>query len=251
LKRFYFVLPLVLLCGCSSEDLGTKSLSQGFKGEADWLRDAFGEPITRIPSQPDSGPFPAVPVDPRPEVRTLKQRSDLMAGMNKDLSTATQIQTALAKSDDQTRYVAFNGKPPAAQPIALTAETVKLPDGVRDMGTVDPTRLGGWSDLGAVEFKEGSAELPEESEPALAKAAHLALAKENLDARVVGYSNSDRIALPGKGPHEANLYLADLRARKVAEELIRLGVPATKLVVGPAVEAERKSGDKVEILIDY
>jgi outer membrane protein OmpA-like peptidoglycan-associated protein len=249
LNRFSFVIPLILLGACSADDYSSKTLSQGTKGQVDWLRDAFGQPVTRIPATPDAGPFPQVPVDPRPEMRTQKQRTDMVADMNADRSTAAKIQTSLTKADDKTRYVAFNGKAPTAQPIELTLETVSLPDGVRDNGMVDPTRLGGWSAVATVDFKEGSSELPEEADPALSQAAHLA--KENLDARVIGYSASDRLVLSGKGPHESNRYLADLRARKVAEALIRLGVPANKVIVGPADEAERKSADKVEILIDY
>jgi outer membrane protein OmpA-like peptidoglycan-associated protein len=249
LKRFSFVLPLLLLGACSSENFETKTLAGGFKGSLDYVRDAFGQPITRIPGDQDAGPFPGVPVDPRPEVRTQKQRTDLVNEMKDDRVTAAKVQTAVVKSDDKTRYIAFNGKPPAAQPIALTFESVKLPDGVRDIDTVDPTRLGGWSEVANLEFKEGSAELPENAEKLLAQAAHLA--SSNLDARIVGYSASDRLALPGKGPHESNRYLADLRARKVAETLIQLGVAPTKLVVGAAVESDRKSADKVEIIIDY
>ena len=249
MKRFSFVIPLVLLAACSAEDFSSKTLSQGAKGQVDWLRDAFGQPVTRIPTAPDDGPFPQVPVDPRPEARTQKQRTDMMADMNADKATAGKIQTALTHADDKTRYVSFNGKAPTAQPIELTSETVPLPDGVRDIGMVDRTRQGGWSSVAELDFKEGSSELPEDAESALSQAVHLA--KENLDARVVGYSASDRLVVPGKGPHESNRYLADLRARKVAETLIRLGVPASKVIVGAADEAERKSADKVEILIDY
>ena len=249
MKRFSFVLPLLLLGACASDNFETKTLSEGFKGNIDYVRDAFGQPITRIPKEADAGPFPSAPIDPRPEVRTQKQRTDMITEMKDDHATAAKVSAAVAKSSDQTRYIAFNGKAPTAQPIALVEETVKLPDGVRDIDTVDPTRLGGWSDMGNVDFKEGSAELPENAQKLLAQAAHLA--SSNLDARIVGYSASDRLALPGKGPHESDRYLANLRARKVAEALIGLGVAPTKLVVGPAVEAERKSADKVEILIDY
>lgn len=238
-----------MLGACSSEDFDTKGLSEGMKGNADWLRDAFDVPVTRIAKEPDAGPFPGIVTDDRPEVRTQKQRTELIAEMNVDRATAAKVQTAVDKSGDKTRYIAFNGKGPTAQPIALTQETVALPDGIRDIDTVDPTRLGGWSDLGQIEFKEGSAELPEDAGKVLSQAAHLLTT--NLDARVAGYSASDRLALPGKGPHESNRYLADLRARKVAEALVKLGVPANKLIVGPAVEADRKSADKVEIIIDY
>lgn len=249
MKRFSFVLPLLLLGACSATDYSTKTLSTGTKGQIDWVRDAFDQPITRVPDQGDPGPFPGAPTDPRPEVRTQKQRTDLITAMQAERATAAKVEDAVQTSKDNSRYIAFNGKPPAAQPIALTEETVSLPDGIRDMGTVDPTRLGGWSDLGQIDFKEGSAELPDEAAKMLSQVAHLLAT--NPDARVVGYSASDRLALPGKGPHEANLYLADLRARKVAENLIKLGVSPTKLIVGPAVEAERKSADKVEIIIDY
>jgi len=249
LKRFYFVIPLLLLGACSGKDFDTKGLSEGMKGNADWVRDAFGVPVTRVPKEPDAGPFPGIVTDDRPEVRSQKQRAELTAELNGDRATAAKVQAAVEKSGDKARYVAFNGKPPAAQLIALAPETVALPDGVRDIDTVDPSRLGGWSDVGEIDFKEGSAELPEEAGKLLSQAAHLL--KTNLDARIAGYSASDRLALPGKGPHESNRYLADLRARKVAEALVKLGAPANKLIVGPAVEAERKSSDKVEIIIDY
>lgn len=239
----------MLLGGCSASDYSTKTISEGAKGQIDWVRDAFGEPVTRIPDQGDPGPFPGAPTDARPEVRTQKQRTEMIAGLQAERATAAKVEAAVEKSADKTRYVAFNGKPPAAQPITVTEETVTLPDGIRDIGTVDPTHLGGWSDLGGIDFKEGSAELSEEAGKTLSQAAHLL--KTNLDARVVGYSGSERVSLPGKGLHESNLYLADLRARKVAEALIQLGVSPAKLIVGPAVEAERKSADKVEIVIDY
>jgi len=249
LKRFSFVLPLLLLGACSASDYSTKTLSTGAKGQIDWVRDAFGEPVARVPDQGDPGPFPGAPTDPRPEVRTQKQRSDMINDMQAERATAAKVEAAVDKSSDKSRYIAFNGKPPAAQPIALAEESVKMPDGVRDIGTVDPTRLGGWSNLGEIDFREGSAELPEEARKMLTQAAHLL--SSNPEARVVGYSNSERVVLPGKGPHESNLYLADLRARKVAEALLALGVSPNKLIVGPAVEADRKSGDKVEIIIDY
>jgi len=243
------VLSLVLLAGCEANDYSAKNIAGGFKGGVDSVRDAFGETIADVGSDDPKGPFPNAPTDPRPEMRSQKAREALLADLNADRATSAKMTAAVNKSDDKTRYIAFNGAPPTAQPIALTAETVTLPDGVRDMDSVDRTRLGGWSEVAAVDFKEGSSELPEDVEKSLAHAAHLA--NTNLDARIVGFSNSDRLTLPGKGPHEANRYLAELRARKVAEALIALGVPANKLVVGSAAEAERKSGDKVEIIIDY
>jgi outer membrane protein OmpA-like peptidoglycan-associated protein len=243
------LLPLVLLAACTAEDYSAKSISKGFKGSVDWVRDAFGQPVADVGSSDPQGPFPNAPNDPRPVVRSEKARTDMINDLKSDEATAGKITAALDKSDDKTRYLAFNGAPPTAQPIALSPETVNLPDGVRDMDTVDRTRLGSWSEVAAIPFKEGSAELPDDVEASLGQAARLA--KADLDARVVGYSDSDRLVLPGKGPHEANRYLAELRARKVADALIRLGVPANKVIVGSAPEAERKSGDKVEIIIDY
>ena len=242
------MLPLVLLAGCAAEDYSAKSISKEFKGSVDWVRDAFGQPVADAGSDPQ-GPFPNAPNDPRPVVRSEKMRTDMITDLKGDEATAGKITTAVDKSDDKARYVAFNGAPPTAQPIALSPETVNLPDGVRDMDTVDRTRLGSWSEIAAIDFKEGSAELPEDAEKSLGQAARLA--KANLDARIVGYSDSERLTMPGKGPHEANRYLAELRARKVAEALIGMGVPAAKVIVGSASEAERKTGDKVEIIIDY
>lgn len=243
------MVSLVLLAGCASEDYTAKNISGGFKGGVDWVRDAFGQPIAQVDTGDPKGPFPNAPADPRPEVRSQKARDGMIADLQADRATSAKVVAAVDKSDDKTRYIAFNGAPPTAQPITLTAETVSLPDGVRDMDSVDRSRLDGWSEVASVDFKEGSSDLPEDLEKSLAQAARLA--KEHLDARIVGFSNSDRLTLPGKGPHEANRYLADLRARKVAETLARMGVPANKLIVGSAAEAERKSGDKVEIIIDY
>ena len=249
MKRFYFVIPLLALAACSTDDYSTKSLSSGFKGSIDYVRDAFGQPLTRVSRDDPQGAFPLVPTDPRPENRTEKERKAMLADIDADRATGVKIQAALEKNDDNTRYLSFNGAPPTAQPISLTVETVALPDGVRDMDTVDRTRLGTWSSVAQVSFKEGSADLPDGLAQSLAKAASLAAA--NLDVRVVGYSNSDRLVMPGKGPHESNRWLAELRARKVAQELIHLGVSPAKLVVGSAAESERKLGDKVDIIIDY
>jgi outer membrane protein OmpA-like peptidoglycan-associated protein len=243
------LLPLILLAACATEDYSAKSISKEFKGSVDWVRDAFGQPVADVGNSDPQGPFPNTPNDPRPVVRSEKARTDLITDLKDDKTTAAKITAALDKSDDKTRYIAFNGAPPTAQPIALSPETVSLPDGVRDMDTVDRTRLGSWSEVASLPFKEGSAELPEDADKSLGQAARLA--KADLDARVIGYSDSDRLTLPGKGPHEANRYLAELRARKVAQALIALGVPASKVIVGSAPEAERKSGDKVEIIIDY
>ncbi len=247
--RFSLVPALLILASCASEDYTAKNIGGGFKGGVDWVRDAFGQPIAEVNKDDPQGPFPNAPTDARPDVRSQKVRESMIADLKGDQATAAKITTAIDKSSDETRYIAFNGAPPTAQPIALTVETVSLPDGVRDIDTVDPTRLGGWSEVAAIDFKEGSAELPDSVEHALSQAAHLAAS--NPDARIVGYSNSERLALPGKGPHEANRWLADLRARKVASVLIHMGVAPAKLIVGSAPEAERKSGDKVEIIIDY
>ena len=253
MKRLYYrflpLLPLILLAACEADDYKAKTISGGFKGGVDWVRDAFGTPVAEVTSDEPQGPFPNPPTDPRPELRSQKVREGMIADLDADRANSAKITTALDKSGDKTRYIAFNGAPPAAQPIALTAETISLPEGVRDMDTVDRSRLGGWSSVAAIDFKEGSAELPEDAQKALSKAA--SLANGHLDARIVGYSNSERLVLPGKGPHEANRYLAELRARKIAEALIHMGVAPVKLIVGSAPEAERKSGDRVEIIIDY
>ena len=246
--RFSLLLPLVLLAGCESQDYTAKNISGGFKGGVDYVRDAFDVPVVQIYSPDPKGPFPAPVTDPRPEVRSEKMRTDMIADLQADRATSAKITTALDKND-KTRYIAFNGAAPAAQPISLTAETVSLPDGVRDLDSVDRTRLDSWSEIASIDFKEGSADLPEDAQKALVKAAKLA--DGHLDARIVGFSDSDRLVLAGKGPHESNRYLAELRARKVAEALVRLGVAPSKLIVGSAAEAERKSGDKVQIIIDY
>jgi len=247
--RISLVLSVLMVAGCASEDYSAKNISGSFKGGVDWVRDAFGQPVADVSKEGPLGPFPNPPSDPRPEIRSEKQHDIMVADLKGDLATAAKISTAVKKSDDQTQYISFNGAPPTAQPIALTVETISLPDGVRDMDTVDRTRLDSWSEVATLQFREGSAELPEDATNRLSQAVRLAEA--HLDARVVGYSASDRLTMPGKGPHEANRWLADLRARKVALELVHMGVAPAKLIVGSAPEADRKSGDKVEIIIDY
>jgi hypothetical protein len=239
--RFSLLLPLVLLGACESSDYTAKNISGSFKGGVDYVRDAFGVPVADVSRDDPKGPFPAPTTDPRPELRPQKTREAMIADLNADRATSAKITTAVDKSNDKSLFIGFNGAAPTAQPISLTAETVSLPDGVRDLDSVDRTRLGSWSEVASVDFKEGSAELPDE----------LRLAGGHLDARIIGFSNSDRLILPGKGPHEANRYLAELRARKVAETLVHMGVAPNKLIVGSAPESERKSGDKVEIIIDY
>ncbi len=247
--RFSLLLPLVLLGACESSDYTAKNISGSFKGGVDYVRDAFGVPVADVSRDDPKGPFPAPTTDPRPELRPQKTREAMIADLNADRATSAKITTAVDKSNDKSLFIGFNGAAPTAQPISLTAETVSLPDGVRDLDSVDRTRLGSWSEVASVDFKEGSAELPDELEKSLAQAARLA--GGHLDARIIGFSNSDRLILPGKGPHEANRYLAELRARKVAETLVHMGVAPNKLIVGSAPESERKSGDKVEIIIDY
>lgn len=247
--RFSLLLPLALLAGCESSDYTAKSISGSFKSSVDSVRDAFGVPVADVSRDDPKGPFPNPPTDARPEPRTQKTREEMIADLKTDRDTSAKITTALDKSGDQSHYIAFNGAAPTAQPISLTTESVTLPDGVRDLDSVDRTRLDSWSVVASVDFKEGSAELPEDLEKSLAQAARLA--GGHLDARIVGFSNSERLAQPGKGPHEANRYLAELRAKKVAETLAHMGVAPNKLIVGSAPESERKSGDKVEIIIDY
>jgi outer membrane protein OmpA-like peptidoglycan-associated protein len=249
LRRSVAAAALLLLAGCQG-DFSAKGLAQSFKGDIDWVRDLSGQPIAKLAKDTPQGPFPDIGNDPRPQPRSRKQNTDLIAELGADHATAGKIGAALAKSD-RTAYLTLDGAKPTAQPIPVALETVELPDGVRDLDSFDPRHAGSWFALRQVDFDEGSAELPEEApvELALRQAARLAAEKGSL--RVVGYSGSQRLSLEGKGPHEANRWLAELRARKVAEQLIAFGAPPRQLLVGPAPEADRASGDKVEVIIDY
>lgn len=249
LLRCSALATLLLVGGCSSEDLKAKRLSQSFKGDVDWVRDAFGEPLTQIVKDQPSGPFPEIPNDTRPLPRSAKQQKDILTDLSADRGTAEKIEGALGKAD-ATRYLTFNGAAPTAQPITLRSESVILPDGVRDLDSYDPSRPGSWFALARVDFAEGSAELPSPPDAAaLRRAAQLVQREGTL--RVIGYSGSDRVTLAGRGPHESNRFLADLRARRVAEQLLAMGAPARQLLVGAAPENERAKADQVEIIIDY
>jgi outer membrane protein OmpA-like peptidoglycan-associated protein len=246
-------LPLLLLGGCASEDFQSKGLSKSVKSNVDWVRDAFGEPLTQVVKDEPGGPYPAIPNDVRPLPRSAKQQKDMINTLSADKGTAGQIEGALGKSD-ATRYLSVNGAPPTAQPIALRSESVLLPDGIRDLDSYDPSRLGAWFELARIDFPEGSAELPEAPDDAgvaqlLRQAAQLVRREGTL--RVIGYSGSDRVILAGRGPHESNRFLADLRARRVAAQLVAMGAPPRQLLVGAAPENERAKAEQVEIIIDY
>jgi outer membrane protein OmpA-like peptidoglycan-associated protein len=241
-------LALLLVAGCQSSDYSAKEIATSFKGQVDWVRDAFGQPIAKLSNDNAAQPYPDAPSDARPLARSEKQRKEMMTGLDADQATAGKIQAQLAKSDP-TRYLFLDGAKPTAQPIALATESVELPVGVRDVDSYDPSRAGDWFELGSVEFSEGSAQLPDEDEEGLRRAALLVQKEGTL--RVLGYSASDRLSMEGKGPHEANRFLANLRARRVAEQLVAFGAPANQLLVGPAPEAVRGTGNKVEIIIDY
>lgn len=246
------LLGLVCLSGCQSEDYKASGIAQGVKGSLDSVNALIGQPVGRAVPDPVQGEFPAIPADPRPLPRSAKQRNDMIALLNSDHDTAAKIGGALAKSEP-THYLVLNGGPPAAPPIQLISEAVILPNSVRDIDSYDPSHAGSWFELASIDFPEGSAELPEDSALPIAKAARLVTSEERgaPTMRVVGYSGSERVRLAEKGPHEANRFLADLRARRVAEKLIEKGAAARQILVGPAPEAERAKGEKVEIIIDY
>jgi outer membrane protein OmpA-like peptidoglycan-associated protein len=248
LRRSVGALLLALLAGCQSSDFGAKDIAKSFKGSIDWVRDAFGQPVAKVSRDAPAPAFPDYPNDPRPLARSLKARTDMIAALGADHATAEKIEAALAKSDP-TQYLLLNGAKPTAQPIALAAETIELPAGVRDIDSFDPSRAGNWAELGRIEFAEGSAALPEGESEGLRRAAQLV--REAGTLRVVGYSGSERVGMEGRGAHETNRYLADLRARRVAEQLVAFGAPPRQLLVGPAPEAVRAGADKVEIIIDY
>jgi outer membrane protein OmpA-like peptidoglycan-associated protein len=240
-------LVLIGLTACQDRDFTAPGIAQGFKGQLDWVRDAFGEKVTQLPNDQNFA-FPAMPNDPRPLPRTLKQQNDLKGSLTADLTTAGKISGA-TQSGDATRYVTLDGAAPTAAPISVAPEQVALPDAVREINSHDPSRGTGWFLLGEVPFSEGSALLRDDSNEGLRRAAQLVAKQGSL--RVQGFSGSDRLEVPDLGRHEANRLLADLRARKVAERLIALGAPASALLVGPAPEVVRASGEKVEIIVDY
>jgi outer membrane protein OmpA-like peptidoglycan-associated protein len=240
----------MLLAGCQGDEFSAKGLAKSFKSDIDWVRDLSGQPIVKLAKEVPQGPFPDIGNDPRPQPRSQKQQKDLTAELGADQATAGKIGVALAKSD-RTTYLTLDGAKPGREPIELTVETVSLPDGVRDLDSFDPSRAGSWFALAQIDFAEGSAQLPDEAEAELSLRHAARLVAEGGSLRVIGYSGSDRLSLPGKGPHEANRWLAELRARRVAEQLLAFGAPARSLLIGPAPEAERASGDKVEIIIDY
>ncbi len=244
------VLPFAALwlAACSSDDYRAQGLAQGFKGQVDWVRDAFGQPVAPVTADAPNAAFPDIPDDQRPLARSRKLREQMIQDLESDHRAADQTLLALGQ-DDPTRYLTATrmGAPPP--PIAINSEPLPMPDGARDIDSCDPRAAAAWLSLATLEFAEGSAELPADSEAALAQAA--ALLNQTTTLRVMGYSASRRLALPGKGPHEANRWLADQRARRVAAALVAMGAPPRQLLVGAAPEDRRGSADMVEIIIDY
>ena len=248
LRRSVSVATVLALVGCGSGDFEAKGIAKGFKSDVDWVRDAFGQKVVRIARDESTGPYPDAPADKRTLPRSLKQQTEMIGVLKTDRDTAVKIETALAGSDT-SKFLTLNGAKPTGQPVAVKFETVQVPDGIRDIDSFDPTHAGDWFMLGYIEFKEGEADLPDDQEEGLRRAAQLV--KKQGTLRVSGFAVSDHLTMPDKGPHEAGRWLADLRARKVAAKLAALGAPPRQLLVGPAPEAIRNSGDKVEIIIDY
>jgi hypothetical protein len=254
----------MLLAACSADDYKVQGLPQGVKEQADSLRDVLGQPVGRVVAADPNLPYPGIPDDPRPIQRSAKLRNDMIHELADDNATAGKIAADLDDAEDPTRFLSLTPAK-SVEPIALKVEAVDLPVGVRDLDSFDPSRAGTWLALTSVEFPEGGAVLPDKPDAALIDAVELIgdesaariaeysdndrLTKPSL--RVIGYSASDRLSMDGKGLHESNRWLADLRARKVAALLVQLGAPPRKLLVGAAPEAVRGSANKVEILIDY
>jgi hypothetical protein len=248
LRRSAAAAAILALAGCSSGDYEAKSIAKGFKSDVDWVRDAFGQPVARISKDDAAGPYPDAPADKRPLPRSLKQQTEMIGALKADHDNAAKIETALAQSEP-SKFLFLNGAKPTGQPVAVTFETVDLPDGIRDIDSYDPSQAGNRFQLGSVDFKEGESEFGDEEDEGLRRAAQLV--KKQGTLRVMGYAVAEHLTMEGKGPHEAGRWLANLRARKVAAKLTALGAPPRQLLVGPAPEATRASGDKVEIIIDY
>jgi len=238
----------LLLAACDSKDFDSKGLSTTFKGNIDWVRDSFGQPVARIVKDTPDGPFPAIPGDPRPVPRSLKQQTTLIAELSADHKQAMATQASLA-AGDPTRSLPPAGASAEPAPIAVLVEEVSLPVGVRDFESFVAHADISLFSLASIDLAEGSARLPDGLESTLQDA--VALLGPATTARVEGYSAGHRLVMPGRGPHETNRWLADLRARRVAAAMVAAGAPPQQLLVGPAPEASRGSADKVEIIIDY
>src|SRR5262249_27036126 len=141
----------------------------------------------------------------------------------------------VAREQAEQRNAAADRGPTAANRAGLgNMVTVRLPDGVEisvpqkgmeqrfiafiqyPSPRVDVTT---WFDLDRLQFDTGSASLKPESQEQLRSVAEILKANPNVHVKIGGYTDN-------VGDSVSNLRLSQARASSVAQELMRLGVPA-------------------------
>jgi outer membrane protein OmpA-like peptidoglycan-associated protein len=109
------LLSTVLLAGCSS--VGDSLNPVGwYKGVSDW---ASGTSSSTKEAPADTGGFPVIPNDKRPDVSSNKERSDLSKGLTADHSNARYTQDVLRRDGNPTR--------PLSADMALAPKEVVAP----------------------------------------------------------------------------------------------------------------------------
>ncbi|HIJ62664.1 MAG TPA: OmpA family protein, partial [Rhodospirillaceae bacterium] len=106
-------------------------------------------------------------------------------------------------------------------------------------------------------FGEGTAALSSADVASLKEIAALARERKG-SLRLVGHSASSRLDVDPAANREANRLLAARRADAVAQQLVRLGVPAGRIYAGAAADTgmtlaggASSGGESTEIYIDY
>ena len=159
---------------------------------------------------------------------------------------------------DYARPAGENGKPVTLIPPSKYRHTIaRAVSGKRPLEAFDGSNSAASFQVGSLVFGEGTAELSKADRSLLHDIAQIQ--KQNkAKIRVFGRSSSARLDLDPATNRDSNRSLAALRADAVADELIRLGVPAGKVYAGAAPEGQAallqpaaSSEESTEIFVDY
>jgi outer membrane protein OmpA-like peptidoglycan-associated protein len=124
-------------------------------------------------------------------------------------------------------------------------------DGVRPLSQFPEGKSSNSFDVAALTFAEGTMELTGDDKARLKEVAKLAKDTHG-SLRILGRSTSPRLDPNPGANQEANRQLARQRADAVARELVRLGVPASKVYAGPADSIDQLAAtDATDIVLDY
>lgn len=193
--------------GCEG---GPFALPDLFPGAAETAADAA--PALPVPGADDDYPLLAAMPDAAPATTPLEQRQ--------------RILERLVAARDRVHAAAAAG--PAAPPAVPSPAAVPSP-GAPPPPAAAPASADGAAHVGVIQYLHGSARLSTHDKAVLARIAEEQRARAAV-VRVVGHASA-RAKGGAARAQVLNFRIALARARVVAHELARLGVPADRIIV--------------------